>query len=169
MNKKIVSNKFNNLNITEIDENGFSGDVVKSVDDVLNKLSIKKSSIEFRNSILYDQEPLIDAKKLTKKYPLKSSKSKFFNAVENVSFKIFPGETLGLVGESGCGKSTLGKILLKLTEPSSGSILFNGENISNFSNIKMRPLRKDMQIIFQDPYSSLNPNKKIGKAIKLNL
>ena len=150
---------------TEIDEDGFSGDVVKNIDDVLKKLSLKKSSIDFRNSILYNQEPLIDAKKLTKKYPLKSSKSKFFSAVENVSFKIFPGETLGLVGESGCGKSTLGKILLKLSEPYSGSILFNGENISNYSNRKMRPLRKDMQIIFQDPYSSLNPNKKIGKAI----
>ncbi|MAP01752.1 MAG: ABC transporter ATP-binding protein [Flavobacteriales bacterium] len=150
---------------TEIDEHGFSGDVIKSIDDVLKELTIKKSDIEFRNTILYQQEPLIEVKNLLKKYPLKSSASKMFNAVNNVSFKIYPGETLGLVGESGCGKSTLGKLLLNLINPSSGSVYFNSTDISNFSNKQMRPLRKDMQIIFQDPYSSLNPNTPIGKAI----
>lgn len=89
----------------------------------------------------------------------------YTKAVNDVSFEIYKGETLGLVGESGCGKTTLGRALLALIEPTDGKIFFKGKNIAKAASFELRALRKDMQIIFQDPYSSLNPRKKIGDAI----
>ena len=89
----------------------------------------------------------------------------YFTAVEDVSFEIFKGETLGLVGESGCGKTTLGRTLLGLIEPASGKIIYNNSNISQFAKQQLRDLRKEVQLIFQDPYSSLNPRLTIGDAI----
>jgi len=87
------------------------------------------------------------------------------SAVDDVSFSINEGETLGVVGESGCGKSTLGRAILRLHEPTSGKIFFNGENILSYDKIKMKKLRSSMQIIFQDPYSSLNPRMTVSQAI----
>ena len=89
----------------------------------------------------------------------------YFTAVEDVSFEIFKGETLGLVGESGCGKTTLGRTLLGLIEPASGKIIYNNSNISQFAKQQLKDLRKEVQLIFQDPYSSLNPRLTIGDAI----
>jgi oligopeptide/dipeptide ABC transporter ATP-binding protein len=114
--------------------------------------------------------PIIEVKDLQKFFPLASqgifSRVKGDNkAVNGVSFSINKGETLGLVGESGCGKSTVGRTILKLYEPTSGSITFEGEDITKYSNGKMKPLRTKMQMIFQDPYSSLNPRHTIGSII----
>src|SRR5262249_30230500 len=89
----------------------------------------------------------------------------YTKAVDDISFEVYEGETLGLVGESGCGKTTLGRALLALIEPTDGKIFFKNKNISKLPASELRALRKDMQIVFQDPYSSLNPRKKIGDAI----
>ena len=114
--------------------------------------------------------PIVEVKNLQKFFPITSNsifaRVKGDNkAVNGISFAIAPGETLGLVGESGCGKSTAGRTIVKLYEPTGGSIFFNGEEISNYSPRQMKPLRKQMQIIFQDPYSSLNPRHSVGEII----
>ena len=99
-----------------------------------------------------------------KKY-FKTSRG-MLHAVDDVSFSIERGKTLGLVGESGCGKSTTGRVLLRLLEPTAGKVLFNGEDIAQLSKLEMRKKRKEMQIIFQDPYSSLDPRKTVQQIIQ---
>lgn len=99
-----------------------------------------------------------------KKY-FKVGKSSYLHAVDDVSFSLNKGETLGVVGESGCGKTTLGRTLLRLQDPTDGKIIFNGQDITKCSRNEMKKLRKDMQIIFQDPYSSLNPRMTVKEAI----
>ena len=93
------------------------------------------------------------------------SKKKFVHAVNDVSFDIYPGETFSLVGESGCGKSTTGKLIDHLITPDSGEIWFEGKEISRLSEKEMRPLRSDIQMVFQDPYGSLNPRMKVQDLI----
>lgn len=117
---------------------------------------------------LYSQPPLLEVINVEKEYISKSgwfSKPTRFKAVNNISFKLYEGETLGLVGESGCGKSTLGNAILQLDKATAGSILYKGIDITKLSKTDTRKLRKDIQIIFQDPYSSLNPRIPVGEAI----
>ena len=114
-------------------------------------------------------EPLLEVRNLAKSFfsapgPL-GGKRQVLKAVDGVSFTLRRGETLGLVGESGCGKSTTGKTLLRLLEPDAGEVLFHGENILQRSARAMRPLRREMQMIFQDPYASLNPRQRIGDIV----
>ena len=107
---------------------------------------------------------LIEVRNLVKHFPIENSDD-VVKAVDGVSFDIFSGETLGLVGESGCGKSTVGKCLLRLYEPSSGEVLFEGQNLVGLPNKQMQLLRREMQIIFQDPYASLNPRLSILSTV----
>lgn len=117
---------------------------------------------------LYGKPPLLEVIDIEKEYISKSgwfSKPQAFKAVDGVSFKLFEGETLGLVGESGCGKSTLGNAILQLDKATSGAIMYKGIDITKLSANQVRALRKDIQIIFQDPFASLNPRIPVGKAI----
>ena len=112
---------------------------------------------------------LLQVKNLKKYFPIRnglfSKVTGNVKAVDDVSFDIYRGETLGIVGESGCGKTTVGRTLLRLLEPTAGSIFYEGENISKYTRSQLRPLRPKMQIIFQDPYSSLNPRMTVGSML----
>jgi oligopeptide/dipeptide ABC transporter ATP-binding protein len=115
-------------------------------------------------------KPLIEVRNLVKHFPLKQGiilqrQVGAVRAVDGISFDVFEGETLGLVGESGCGKSTTARLITRLLEPTDGSIVYRGEDIAHSSRAELKPLRRDMQMIFQDPYSSLNPRKTVGSII----
>lgn len=115
-------------------------------------------------------ELLLQVENLKKYYPIKSGGfgkvSETVRAVDGVSFSIREGETLGIVGESGCGKSTTGRMIMRLIEPTEGKIMFQGKNIMNLSKRDMRKARKDIQMIFQDPFASLNPRHTVGRIIE---
>lgn len=108
--------------------------------------------------------PILEVQGLTKYF--EAAKGKKVHAVENVSFTLERGETLGIVGESGCGKSSMGRTILKIHDSTSGKIIFDGVDITKFSNKQMNPYRKRMQMIFQDPYASLNPRMTVGEIIE---
>lgn len=108
---------------------------------------------------------LVDVQNLVKEFPVSGSGKGVVHAVSDVSFQIYEGETLALVGESGCGKSTLGRLLLRLLEPTSGEVIFDGTNVGKLKGKAMREFRKEMQIIFQDPYASLNPRMNVERII----
>jgi len=131
--------------------------------------SYTDAEIEERRQKLYQQKPLLEVQNLCTWYPINQglfSKGKsYVKAVDDISFKVFPGETLGLVGESGCGKTTLGRSILRLVEPTGGKLLFNGTDLTQLGRKELRKMRRDIQIIFQDPYSSLNPKITVGNSI----
>src|SRR5206468_4199698 len=115
-------------------------------------------------------EPLVRVRDLVKHFPITRGivfqrQVGAVHAVDGVSFDVIEGETLGIVGETGCGKSTTARLITRLLAPTSGTIEYRGENIAHFSRRQMKPLRREMQIIFQDPYSSLNPRKTVGSII----
>jgi peptide/nickel transport system ATP-binding protein len=144
-----------------------SGHTTQTFD--INNFIKSDAELQQRRTGLYAQEPLLKVNHLKKYYPIRKGifgkSTEFVKALEDISLTLYPGETLGLVGESGCGKTTLGRCILRLIEPTSGTIEFEGKDITNISNSEMRVLRTDMQIVFQDPYSSLNPRMTIGQAL----
>lgn len=147
------------------------GEKLPTVSDFLNPVqhvqNVHGIDSVFRTSNL--QEVIMQTKDLVVQFPTKTNllgkPVSFFTAVDNVSLDIYKGETLGLVGESGCGKTTLGRTLLRLIEPSSGKIIYNRKDITHLSKEQGKRLRKEVQLIFQDPFSSLNPRLTIGDAI----
>lgn len=124
---------------------------------------------EREQDTVVEGEPILQVRDLVVRFPLRTGilnrVTREVHAVESVSFDLFPGETLSLVGESGCGKSTTGRALLRLVENQGGSILFNGQRIDALTDNQLQPLRRDIQYIFQDPYASLDPRQTVGKSI----
>jgi len=127
---------------------------------------MKRAQREADFAAPFDPNAILEVRHLRKCFPLKKTLTgkvtQELVAVDDVSFKLAPGETLGIVGESGCGKTTMGRAILKLHQPSGGQIIFDGEDITKYNSAKMREIRKKMQIIFQDPYSSLPPRSTVG-------
>ncbi|WP_285835464.1 dipeptide ABC transporter ATP-binding protein [Sporosarcina sp. NCCP-2716] len=117
-----------------------------------------------------EKEPILEVNHLKQYFPLKKeslfSPKQTVKAVDDISFKLYPGETLSIVGESGCGKSTTGRSILRLDEPTEGEVLFNGASMTSLSKKELREMRGDIQVIFQDPYASLNPRQTIRKMLQ---
>ncbi len=153
-----------------IDANGNYHETGESVNEVLDRLKVADGARESKLHELKSKTPLLSVRNLQTYFPIK--KGLFgkvageVKAVDNVNFDVYPGETLGLVGESGCGKTTLGRSILRLVEPTGGEIIYNGTDIRSLDATKLRLFRKQMQLIFQDPYSSLNPRLTAGTAIQ---
>lgn len=140
-----------------------------NVDAVVHQLEFSQQEIDARNQQLGATRPLLDVKGLEVHFPIKSGllgrTSGYVKAVDGITFDVKPGETLGLVGESGCGKTTTGRAILRLIEPTGGSVMFDGKDVRALGARDLKTMRRDFQIIFQDPYSSLNPRLSVGSAI----
>ena len=153
----------------KIDENGEIIDNGISVSEFTKDLAIPESERVAKHKKLYSQAPLMQIKNLKTYFPIRNGFfggiSDHVKAVDDVTFDVYPGETLGLVGESGCGKTTIGRTIIRLEEPTEGEMIYKGKDIAKMNTEELRLFRKDVQIIFQDPYSSLNPRMTIGNAI----
>jgi peptide/nickel transport system ATP-binding protein len=149
--------------------NSFITEKKVNIEDLLNSLKISNSITQKRYETLMSRQPILEVEDLKTHFPATKNffgkVTSYVKAVDGVSLKVYPGETLGLVGESGCGKTTLGRTILRLAEATAGKVLFEGNDILKMNQRELKNIRKDMQIIFQDPYSSLNPRMTIGNAI----
>ncbi len=158
--------------ISDFMEEDAAGEMIelkKSLSETIDELIISPEETAQRHEQLYAQAPILNVKNLKTYFPIReglfSKVVDHVKAVDDVSFDVYPGETLGLVGESGCGKTTLGRTILRLIEPTAGQISFHGIDITTIKGDALRDIRRRIQIIFQDPYSSLNPRITIGSAI----
>jgi peptide/nickel transport system ATP-binding protein len=149
-----------------------SGEIVDnniSVEEFTKDLVVSDSEREKKQKELFLKKPVLQLKNLKTYFPIRNGFfggiSSHVKAVNNVSFDVYPGETLGLVGESGCGKTTIGRTILRLEEPTEGEMIYKNKDIAKMDADELRAFRKEVQIIFQDPYSSLNPRMTIGNAI----
>ena len=140
-----------------------------TVEEFTKDLTIPNSERELKQKELFAKEPILKIKNLKTYFPIRNGFfggiSSHVKAVDNVNFDVYPGETLGLVGESGCGKTTIGRTIIRLEEPTEGEMIYKGKDIAKMDAKELREFRKEVQIIFQDPYSSLNPRMTIGNAI----
>ncbi|GAB2980251.1 ABC transporter ATP-binding protein [Mucilaginibacter puniceus] len=146
-----------------------NGNATADVEQIRTKYHYPASEISERKKKLYKQQPILTVDGLSTWFPISSgilgNTTQVVKAVNNASFDVYPGETLGLVGESGSGKTTLGRSILRLIEPNAGNIYFEGTNLCKVNKSQMRDIRRDIQIIFQDPYSALNPRLTVGESI----
>lgn len=144
-------------------------EIKKSLTEAIHATEISPAESKIRHEALYKLNPVLRVQNLKTWFPLSKGLfgrvSDYVKAVDDVSFDVYPGETLGLVGESGCGKTTLGRTIIRLIEPTGGKVIFRDKDFASLDGSALRKMRKHIQIIFQDPYSSLNPRMTIGNAI----